>query len=181
LRGTREVQAALKFDSEQQGEPADFHIRPATERDCGTIISLIRELAEYERLLDQVEGTEADVRLSLFGPRPRAEVLLAERGPETVGFALFFHNYSTFQCRHGLYLEDLYVRPSFRGRGYGRMLLTELARLAVERECGRLEWAVLGWNEPAIRFYEAVGARAVDGWRLFRVDGRSLNELAGKA
>jgi GNAT superfamily N-acetyltransferase len=181
LRGTREVHAALKSDTQPNSELPGIRIRPAAERDSATIIALIRELADYERLLDQAVGTEDDIRNTLFGAAPQAEVILAELGSETVGFALFFHNYSTFQCRRGLYLEDLYVRPPFRGHGYGKQLLASLARLAVDRGCGRLEWAVLGWNEPSIEFYQAMGARAVDGWRLFRVAGSALNDLAAKA
>jgi GNAT superfamily N-acetyltransferase len=146
----------------------------------GIILTFIRELADYERLLSEVVATEADVRESVFGQNRRAEVVLALEEEEPVGFALFFHNYSTFLCRHGLYVEDLYIRPSFRGRGYGRKLLSHLAGLAIQRQCGRMEWAVIGWNEPAIRFYRALGARSVDGWQLFRITGASLNELAGQ-
>ena len=162
----------------EENTETDFRIRDATERDCGTIHTLIRELAAYERLAHQVVGTEDDVRRSLFGPEPRAAVLLAEAGHTTVGFALFFHNYSTFLCRRGLYLEDLYVRPEYRGRGYGKRLLSRLAQVALEGDCGRIEWAVLGWNESAVRFYESIGAVEVEGWKLFRLTASGINELA---
>jgi GNAT superfamily N-acetyltransferase len=159
----------------------DFRIRHATESDVEVILTFIRELADYERLLHEVTATEDDVRRSLFGDTRQAEVVLAEEGNAPVGFALFFHNYSTFLCRHGLYIEDLYVRPAFRGRGYGKRLLAHLAGLALERQCGRMEWVVIGWNAAAIGFYEALGARAVDGWKTFRLTGASLNEIAGNA
>ncbi|GIW88066.1 MAG: N-acetyltransferase [Isosphaeraceae bacterium] len=128
-------------------------IRPARPEDCELIARLIGELAEYERLAHEARATADDLRRDLFGPRVFAEALIAEADGHPVGFALFFHNYSTFQGRPGLYLEDLYVRPEYRGRGLGKALLVELARLAVERRCGRLEWAVLDWNSPAITFY----------------------------
>ena len=156
----------------------DFQIREATEGDVGVILTFIRELADYEQLLHEAVATESDVRDTLFGSTRRAEVVLAMEDNVPVGFALFFHNYSTFLCRQGLYVEDLYVRPAFRGRGYGRSLLSHLARLARARQCGRMEWAVIGWNAAAIGFYESLGARSVDGWRLFRLTGASLNELA---
>ena len=155
-------------------------IRPATPSDVPLILRFIRELAEYERLAHEVVATEDGLRDTLFGPRPYAEVVIAEEEGEPAGFALFFHNYSTFLGRTGIYLEDLYVRPGMRGRGTGRALLAHLARLAVERGCGRLEWWVLDWNEPAIRFYRSLGARPMDDWTVFRVSGDALQRLAGE-
>lgn len=157
------------------------HIRPATEADVPLILRFIRELAEYERLLHEVVATEDGLRATLFGPRPAAEVVIAEADGEPLGFALFFHNYSTFLAQPGLYLEDLYVRPEARGRGTGRALLAHLARLARERGCGRLEWWVLDWNESAIRFYRSLGAQPMDEWTVFRLAGPDLARLAGEA
>jgi len=154
-------------------------LRAATEADLGTIIELIRGLAEYEREPGAVRLDPEELRRHLFGPRPYAEVVLAETGEgASAGFALFFHNFSTWEGRPGIYLEDLFVRPEFRGHGYGRALLAELARLAVERGCARLEWAVLDWNEPSIQFYRALGAVPMDGWTTFRVSGDALAKLA---
>ena len=158
-------------------EPA-LRLRAATAADVPTILRLIRGLAEYERLLHECEATEAQLHATLFGERPQAEVVLAEWEGAPAGFALFFHNYSTFLARRGLYLEDLFVFPEFRGRGIGRALLVHLARLAVERRCGRLEWAVLDWNEPAIRFYRSLGAAPMDEWTVMRVTGDGLRALA---
>lgn len=155
-----------------------LRIRFATADDVSLILTLIRGLAEYERLANEAVATEADVRASLFGDRPAAEVLIAEVGNDAAGFALFFHNYSTFLGKHGLYLEDLFVFPAHRGRGIGRALMQRLARLAVERECGRFEWWVLDWNEPAIRFYESLGARAMSDWTVYRLTGEPLERLA---
>ena len=157
---------------------ADIRIVPALERDTPVILSLIRDLAEYERLGHEVEATEEDIRESLFGDWPGAEVVLAYVGRDLAGFALFFHNYSTFLGRRGLYLEDLFVRPAYRGRGIGRRLLAHLARLAVERKCGRMEWWVLDWNESAIRFYRSIGAVPMDDWTVYRLTGDSLARLA---
>jgi GNAT superfamily N-acetyltransferase len=154
-------------------------IRPATSDDVPTIARLIRALAEYERLAHRVELDEARLRDHLFGPRPYAEVILAEEAGAVVGFALFFHNFSTFLARPGVYLEDLFVEPAHRGRGHGKALLAALARLALERGCGRLEWSVLNWNEPAIGFYRALGAVPMDGWTVYRVTGDELRALAG--
>jgi GNAT superfamily N-acetyltransferase len=142
------------------------------------IVTLIRGLAEYERLTNEAVVTAADIRASLFGERPQAEVLIAEAGEEAAGFALFFHNYSTFLGRRGLYLEDLFVFPTHRGRGIGRALMARLAELAIERNCGRFEWWVLDWNEPAIRFYESLGARAMSDWTVYRLTGEPLARLA---
>ena len=157
---------------------ADIRIVPALERDTPVILSLIRDLAEYERLGHEVEATEEDIRESLFGDWPGAEVVLAYVGRDLAGFALFFHNYSTFLGRRGLYLEDLFVRPAYRGRGVGRRLLAHLARLAVERKCGRMEWWVLDWNESAIRFYRSIGAVPMDDWTVYRLTGDPLARLA---
>jgi GNAT superfamily N-acetyltransferase len=157
---------------------ADIRIVPALERDTPVILSLIRDLAEYERLGHEVEATEEDIRESLFGDWPGAEVVLAYVGGDLAGFALFFHNYSTFLGRRGLYLEDLFVRPANRGRGVGRRLLAHLARLAVERKCGRMEWWVLDWNESAIRFYRSIGAVPMDDWTVYRLTGDALARLA---
>jgi GNAT superfamily N-acetyltransferase len=153
-------------------------IRPATPDDTATIDELIRALAEYERLSHQVVLDEARLREHLFGARPFGEVLLAEDAGHIVGFALYFHNYSTFLGRPGIYLEDLFVRPEHRGKGHGKALLRAIARLAVERGCGRLEWAVLDWNEPSIAFYRSLGAKPMDEWTTFRMTGDALTELA---
>ncbi len=153
-------------------------IRPATPADVPTIVSLIRALAEYEKLAHEVVMDEARLREHLFGPRPFAEVLIADEAGRAAGFALFFHNYSTFLGRPGIYLEDLFVLPEFRGKGLGKALLAALAKLAVERECGRLEWAVLDWNEPSIRFYESLGAVAKKEWIIYRTTGEALAKLA---
>jgi GNAT superfamily N-acetyltransferase len=153
-------------------------IRFGQPDDVSTIFSLIRGLAEYERLSHEMVGTEDLLREHLFGERPYVEVLLAEVGDRPVGFALFFHNYSTFLTRPGIYLEDLFVLPQERGRGYGKALLTALGRLAVERGCGRLEWSVLDWNEPSIQFYRSLGAVGLDEWTVNRVTGEALERLA---
>jgi GNAT superfamily N-acetyltransferase len=153
-------------------------IREARPEDLELIESFIRGLAEYERLLDQVTLEREVLRASLFGERPYAEVLIAEEGEVPLGFALFFHNFSTFLGRPGIYLEDLFVLPEQRGRGVGKGLLARLAQLAVERGCGRLEWAVLDWNEDAIGFYERLGARPNSEWTVYRLSGDSLHEVA---
>lgn len=158
----------------------EVEIRGATEDDVPLILSLIRELAEYERLSHEVVATEETLRDSLFGERRVAETLLAYLGDDPAGFALFFHNFSTFLGRPGIYLEDLYVRPEFRSAGVGRTLLVRIAGLAKERGCGRLEWAVLDWNEPAISFYKRIGASPVSGWTVYRLTGEALEELAGR-
>jgi GNAT superfamily N-acetyltransferase len=154
-------------------------IRFGRPEDVPTIFSLIKGLADYERLSHAVVGTEELLREHLFGERPFVEVLLAELDGRVVGFALFFHNYSTFLTRPGIYLEDLFVLPEDRGRGHGKALLAALGRLAVERGCGRLEWSVLNWNEPSIQFYRALGAEAMDEWTVNRVTGEPLERLAG--
>jgi GNAT superfamily N-acetyltransferase len=158
--------------------PDPFRIEPAQPTDAALIVALVRELAEYERLLEDVRITTDDVHRDLFGPRTFAEAVIARVGDEPVGFALWFHNYSTFAGRPGLYLEDLFVRPAFRGRGYGEALLRYLARVTVERGCARFEWSVLDWNEPAIAFYRKLGAVPMDGWTVQRVSGDALLALA---
>ena len=159
---------------------SEIRIERATTRDVSLILSLIKALAEYERLADQAVATEADLRESLFGPQARAEVAIAYAGGEAVGFAVWFHNYSTFLGRAGLYLEDLFVVPQWRGRGIGRQLLAYVAGVAVARGCGRMEWSVLNWNEPAIRFYRRMGARAMDEWTVYRLTGEALTQLGGE-
>jgi GNAT superfamily N-acetyltransferase len=155
-------------------------VRRATAADTPLILAFIRELAAYEGMDEQVEADEAGLRDALFGPSPAAEVILAELDRHPVGFALFFHNFSTFLGRRGLYLEDLYVRPQARGRGVGRALLSELARIAAARGCGRMEWWVLDWNESAIGFYRALGARPMDAWTVYRLEGAPLRDLGAQ-
>jgi GNAT superfamily N-acetyltransferase len=156
-------------------------IRPATERDVPLIFGFINDLAAYEKLSHEVTATEESLREALFGAKPAAEVLIAWFDGRAVGFALFFQNFSTFVGKPGIYLEDLFVRPEWRGRGFGSRLLAHLARLAVERGCGRMEWAVLDWNEPAMRVYEKIGARRMDGWTVNRLTGEALRRLAAQA
>lgn len=153
-------------------------IRPAARADLPLIAQFIRDLADYERLAHEVRFDEAVLAEKLFGPRPYAEVLIGEIGGVPQGFALFFHNFSTFEGKPGVYLEDLFVRPEARGSGLGKALLKRLAALAVERDCARLEWSVLDWNEPAIRFYKSLGAKAMDEWTVYRADGAALIDLA---
>jgi GNAT superfamily N-acetyltransferase len=157
----------------------NFAIRTVTEADLPIILSLIRELATYEREPDAVVATEAGLRDVLFGPRRSAEVLLALEEGEPIGFAVYFYNFSTWLGRPGLYLEDLFIRPSVRGKGYGRALLVRLAQFAEERGCGRMEWAVLDWNEPAINFYKKLGAKPMDEWTVFRLTREGIATLAG--
>jgi GNAT superfamily N-acetyltransferase len=153
-------------------------VRPATRSDVPLIFRLICDLAEYERLRHEVRADAAGLAARLFGERPYAEVLIAEIDGAPVGFALFFHNFSTFEGKPGVYLEDLYVDPAVRGRGAGKALLKRLAGIAVERDCGRLEWAVLDWNQPAIGFYKRLGARPMNDWTVYRLDGDALTALA---
>lgn len=153
-------------------------IRSATSADISLIGQFIRDLAEYEKLAHEVRFDEAVMAQKLFGQRPYAEVLIGEIDGTPQGFALFFHNFSTFEGRPGIYLEDLFVRPDARGSGLGKALLGKLAALAVERDCARLEWSVLDWNTPAIDFYKALGARPMDEWTVYRVDGDALTDLA---
>lgn len=155
-----------------------INIRSATIEDCALIRQFVHQLAVYEKLEDEAVATDEDIAASLFGDRPQAEVVIAERAGEPIGFALFFHNYSTFLGRRGLYLEDLFVIPEARGSGAGKALLKHLARLALERGCGRFEWWVLDWNEPAIDFYKSLGAEPMEDWTVFRLTGEALENLA---
>jgi GNAT superfamily N-acetyltransferase len=158
----------------------DYSIRAAVPGDVPAILRLIRDLAEYEKLSAMAVGTEAMLAAQLFGKRPAAEALVAERGERAVGFALFFTTFSTFLCKPGLYLEDLFVEPGERGHGIGKALLRALAALAVERGCGRLEWRVLDWNEPSIKFYESLGAKVMPEWELVRMTAPEFTALAGR-
>jgi GNAT superfamily N-acetyltransferase len=157
---------------------ADFQIRSARVEDVSIILQLIRDLATYERAPDEVVATEEQLIDVLFGERPVADVLLAFEGESAVGFAVYFYNFSTWLGRPGLYLEDLFVKPEKRGKGYGRALLVELAKIARGRGCGRMEWAVLDWNEPAIKFYRALGAKPMDEWTVFRLTRQGIAKLA---
>jgi len=159
--------------------PSGFRIRAATTDDVPALFELIKGLAAYERLLEQLSATEESLRSHLFGARPAAEAVLAEENGVAVGFALYFHNFSTFLGRPGLYLEDLFVRPEYRGRGYGKALMVFVARLAQARGCGRLEWSVLDWNRPAREFYRTLGARPLDDWIGQRMTGEAIARLAG--
>ena len=156
----------------------NFAIRPATAADVPIILELIRALATYERAANDVTATEDGLSKVLFGEKPAAEVLLAFENETAVGFAVFFHNFSTWLGRPGLYLEDLFVRPEDRGKGYGRALLIHLAKIARDRGCGRMEWAVLDWNEPAIQFYRKLGAKRMDDWTVFRLKRDGIAKLA---
>jgi GNAT superfamily N-acetyltransferase len=156
-------------------------IRPATPADVGTILRFVRDLAAFEREPDAVEATEATLAAALFGAQPAAEAVIAEDATGPLGFALFFHNFSTWTGRRGLYLEDLYVTPEARGKGVGTALLRHLAALAVERGCGRFEWSVLDWNADAIAFYRQMGAVGQDEWTVQRVSGEALRRLAGRS
>ncbi|MGH9767923.1 MAG: GNAT family N-acetyltransferase [Blastocatellia bacterium] len=160
--------------------PQDFEIKPATEGDVSLILSFIKKLAVYEKLAHEVMATEDILRETLFGERRYAEVAIGYHRGEPAGFALFFHNYSTFLGKPGIYLEDLFVDEQLRGKGFGKALLVYLARLAKERNCGRLEWAVLDWTEPSISFYKSLGARIMDEWNVFRLTGESLDRLANE-
>ena len=160
---------------------ASIRIVPAQAADVPIILRMIKSLAEYEQLTHEVVATEDDLRQSLFGPRPAGEVVLAYAGETPIGFALFFHNFSTFLGRHGLYLEDLFVVPEWRGKGVGKQLLAHVASIAESRKCGRLEWAVLDWNESAIAFYRRMGAHVLDEWRLCRLTGHELRAASTRA
>jgi len=162
-------------------ELADFQIRPARVEDVPIILELIRDLATYERAPDEVSATEEQLVDVLFGERPAAEVLLVFEGESPVGFAVYFYNFSTWLARPGLYLEDLFVKPDKRGKGYGRALLVELAKIARDRGSGRMEWAVLDWNEPAIKFYRALGATPMNEWTVFRLTRDEIAKLADAA
>ncbi len=170
-----------RTDGLAMGTVDDLRIAPATEQDVPLVLRLIHALAEYEQLAGEVLATEETLRASLFGPRPMAEVAIAWVGDEAAGFAVFFHNYSTFVGRPGLYLEDLFVLPAWRRQGIGRALLAHLAAIALARGCGRMEWAVIDWNALAIRVYRSVGAVPMQDWTIYRLSGRSLGELADEA
>jgi len=161
--------------------PSDLKIRPARVEDVPIILQLIRDLATYERAPDMVIATKEQLVDVLFGERPVAEVLLAFEAESPVGFAVYFYNFSTWLGRPGLYLEDLFVKPEKRGKGYGRALLVELAKIARDRGCGRMEWAVLDWNEPAIKFYQTLGAKPMNEWTVFRLTSEEIAKLAGAA
>ena len=158
----------------------NFEIRPATEKDTPVILSLIKELAEYEHLSHEVIATEDDIRDSLFSERPFAQALIGENEGIAVSFALYFYNFSTFLGKPGIYLEDLYVQPTHRGKGFGRKMLVHIARLAKKHNCGRFEWSVLDWNKPAIRTYEKLNAKPMKEWILYRLTGDALDSLANK-
>lgn len=158
----------------------DFTIRYASGKDTELILDFIRKLAEYEELLHEVEATEQQLQNYLFGDNPKAEVVIGEYKNIPVGFALFFHNFSTFLGKPGIYLEDLFINPDSRGNGFGKTMLTYLAKTAEERGCGRLEWSVLDWNQPAIDFYKKLGALPMDEWTVYRVTGNSLKSLANE-
>ena len=157
---------------------SNFKIRPATENDVSTIYSLIKELADYERLSHEVAATEEDIHQSLFGGRPFAEVLIGEYEDIPISYALFFYSFSTFNGKPGIYLEDLYVKPQYRSNGFGRRMLAHIARLAKEHNCVRFEWSVLDGNEPAIRTYDRLDAKPMKEWILYRLSGEALNKLA---
>jgi GNAT superfamily N-acetyltransferase len=157
---------------------SNFKIRPACAADVPTILQLIRDLATYERAPNEVTATEKQVTDVLFGEKPAAEVLLAFQNQTPIGFAVFFHNFSTWLGQPGLYLEDLFVKPEARGKGFGRALLVDLARIARDRGCGRMEWAVLDWNEPAIKFYRSLGAKPMEEWTVFRLTHDGIARLA---
>ena len=157
---------------------AGLTIRPAAPADRDLVFSFIRELAEYEQLLDEVEATASDIERVLFSPHPRAFCDIAEYDGAPAGFALWFYNFSTFRGRHGIYLEDLFVRPALRGKGIGKALLAHLAKRAVAERCARVEWWVLDWNEPSIKFYESLGAIPMEEWTVFRLTGDALKRLA---
>ena len=167
------------FSREKKGMMPDMHFRYATEADTAQILTFIRELADYEKMLNQVVADEETLRKWIFD-KQKAEVIFALEDGKEVGFALFFHNFSTFLGRAGIYLEDLYVRPAYRGKGYGKGLITKLAQIAVERGCGRLEWWCLDWNRPSIDFYRSLGAEPMDDWTVYRIAGDTLTKLGTK-
>lgn len=153
-------------------------IRFATIEDCPTILNFIKDLAIYEKLEHEVIATVEELKKTLFGAHPNAEVIILDEGGTPAGFALFFHNYSTFLAKPGIYLEDLFVLPEHRGKGYGKLLLSFLANIAIDRNCGRFEWSVLDWNTPAIKFYESIGAQPLSEWTVQRVTGENLTKLS---
>ncbi|MDR0770206.1 MAG: GNAT family N-acetyltransferase [Burkholderiales bacterium] len=163
-----------------QTASSDFMIMPATSQDVPELVAMLRALAEYEKLQDQCVSTEADFQRALFGPEREAEALIARVGGKAAGYALYCYHFSTFLARRGLWLEDLFVYPQYRGLGIGKAMLVRLAQTAFERGYGRFEWAVLDWNTPAIEFYKAMGATVMDDWRIVRVTGNALKQLAGQ-
>lgn len=171
----------MSASNKTKGTSSPFVIRQAEEKDVPLLLSFIRELAEYEKLPNEVVATEATLKETLFGNRPYAEALLGECESAPAAFAIFFHNYSTFLGCPGLYLEDVFVKPEFRGKGFGKKMLAYLAKLAVDRGCGRFEWSVLDWNTPAIDFYRSLGAKPMDEWTVQRLTGDALRKLAGEA
>ena len=158
----------------------DFQLRQATREDCGLILGFIQELADYEKLSHEVVATTTTLEETLFGDKAYAEVMIGEYQGKAVGYALFFHNFSTFTGRPGIYLEDLYVQPAMRGKGFGKCLLAYLAKLAVDRNCTRVEWSVLDWNEPSIQFYRSIGAIPMDEWTVQRLHGEALSSFAAE-
>lgn len=154
-----------------------LEIKPATKNDAGIILELIKDIAEYEKLSDQVEATKESIIKYLFDEKAFAECLIGFENKVPIGFALFFHNYSTFVSRPGIYLEDLFVKEKYRGKGYGKKLLLSLVKIAQERNCGRVEWSVLNWNKPAIDFYESLGATPMNEWTVYRLNQEAINEL----
>jgi GNAT superfamily N-acetyltransferase len=172
------IASVERFETIEMKRSTQFEIRPAHVDDVPIILELIRDLATYERAPNEVMATEEQLVDVLFGERPAAEVLIAFEGKSAVGFAVFFYNFSTWLGRPGLYLEDLFVKPKNRGKGYGRALLIELAKIARDRGCGRMEWAVLDWNEPAIKFYRALGAKPMHEWTVFRLTRDGIASLA---
>jgi GNAT superfamily N-acetyltransferase len=160
---------------------ASIRIVPASATDVPVILQMIKALAEYEQLTHEVTATEDDLRRSLFGPHPAGDIVLAYSGEAPIGFALFFHNFSTFLGQRGLYLEDLFVVPEWRGKGVGKQLFAHVAAIAESRNCGRMEWAVLDWNESAIAFYRSMGAHVLDEWRICRLTGSELRAVATRA
>jgi len=162
----------------QTEDTAKFNIRATNASDCALILTFIKELAEYEKLSHEVVATESQLQKTLFGEKPDAEVLIGEFENSPVAYALFFHNYSTFTGRPGIYLEDVYVKPEMRGRGFGKSIMQHIAKLAVARDCSRFEWSVLDWNEPSIKFYRSIGATAMKGWTVQRMDGNALTDFA---
>lgn len=156
----------------------DFTIRSTTVDDCALILGFIQELADYEKLSHEIVATTEILKETLFGEKPYAEVTIGEYQGKPVGYSLFFHNFSTFTGRPGIYLEDIYVQPEMRGKGFGKLMLAYIAKLAVERNCTRVEWSVLDWNEPSIQFYRSIGAAPMDGWTVQRLDGSELTDFA---
>lgn len=156
---------------------SSFNIRNTTKEDVPLILNFIKEIAEYEKLSHEVVTTEQILMESLFGKNPSAEVVIGEFEDKPVGYAIFFHNFSTFLGKKGLYLEDLFVKPEYRGKGFGKKLLLHLVQIAKERNCGRMEWSVLNWNTPAIEFYKSLGAIPMDGWTVYRLDEKAMGKL----